>query len=227
MAKDPARSDEVRAIATQGINLFRVLMIYLAPVLPQMAEAAGKFLGAPLDAWQAAATPLLGSALAPYQPLAQRLDPAVVFKLVASEPAAATATAKGSAARTAPAKSAAAAPAAAPVAEAPSTIGIADFARVDLRVARVLAASHVEGSDKLLQLTLDLGAGQRNVFSGIRAHYAPEQLLNRLVIVVANLEPRKMRFGVSAGMVLCASGSEGGVFLLDVDSGAQPGMKVS
>jgi len=231
MAKDPARSDEVRAIATQGINLFRVLMIYLAPVLPQMAEAAGKFLGAPLDAWQAAATPLLGSALAPYQPLAQRLDPAVVFKLVASEPAAAAApaatAAKGSAARTAPAKSAVAAPVAAPPAEAPTTIGIADFARVDLRVARVLAASHVEGSDKLLQLTLDLGAGQRNVFSGIRAHYAPEQLLNRLVIVVANLEPRKMRFGVSAGMVLCASGSEGGVFLLDVDSGAQPGMKVS
>lgn len=225
MAKDPARGEAVRAIATQGINLFRVLMIYLAPVLPQMAEAAGKFLGAPLNAWQAAASPLLGSALAPYQPLAQRLDPAVVFKLVASEPA--IAPAKASATRTAPAKSAAAAPAVAPAAEAPASIGIADFARVDLRVARVLAAGFVEGSDKLLQLTLDLGAGQRNVFSGIRAHYAPEQLLNRLVIVVANLEPRKMRFGVSAGMVLCASGSEGGVFLLDVDSGAQPGMKVS
>ncbi len=208
LAKDPARAEEVRAIATQGINLFRALMIYLAPVLPHMAAAAGKFLGSPLNAWSAAATPLVGSVLLPYQALASRLDPAVVATLVASEPAAAAATAAGPAA-------------------APATIKINDFARVDLRVARVLAASHVEGSDKLLQLTVDVGDGQRNVFSGIRAHYTPEQLLNRLVIVVANLEPRKMRFGVSAGMVLCATGSENGLFLLAADSGAQPGMKVS
>ena len=91
----------------------------------------------------------------------------------------------------------------------------------------MLGASAVEGSDKLLQLTLDLGEGQRNVFAGIRAHYAPEQLVGRLVVVVTNLEARKMRFGVSAGMVLCASGAEGGVFLLAPDSGAAPGMKVS
>ena len=106
-------------------------------------------------------------------------------------------------------------------------ININDFARIDLRVARVLAAAAVPDSDKLLQLTLDLGNGQRQVFAGIRASYTPEQLTGRLVIVVANLEPRKMRFGVSAGMVLCASGAGGGLFLLSADSGAQPGMKIS
>jgi len=205
LAKDPARAAEVRAIATQGINLFRALMIYLAPVLPLMAEAAGRFLGSPLNAWSGAQTPLQGSALQPYQALANRLDPLIVASLVAPEEP------------SAPTKAAA----------APSgTIKIDEFARVELRVAKVLAASLVEGSDKLLQLTLDVGDGQRNVFSGIRAHYSPEQLTGRLVIVVANLEPRKMRFGVSAGMVLCASG-EDGLFLLAPDSGAQAGMRVS
>lgn len=106
-------------------------------------------------------------------------------------------------------------------------IGIDDFARVELRVARVSAAEHVEGSERLLRLTLDVGSESRQVLSGIRSSYAPEQLVGRLVIVVANLEPRKMRFGVSAGMVLCASGDGDGVFLLSADSGAQPGMKVS
>ena len=235
LAKDPAQAEQVRAIATQGVNLFRVLMIYLAPVLPTMAEAAGRFLGSPLSSWSDAATPLLNTALLPYQPLATRLDPAVVAGLVASAPEAPPATAPIAAkAAAAGAKAkAAAAPAATPAAApaAPGAVGgtikIDEFARVDLRVARVVAASAVEGSDKLLQLTLDVGDGQRNVFSGIRAHYAPEQLVGRLVIVVANLEPRKMRFGVSAGMVLSASGTEGGVFLLAPDSGATPGMKIS
>jgi methionyl-tRNA synthetase len=115
---------------------------------------------------------------------------------------------------------------AAPVADG-STVGIDEFARIDLRVARVITAERVEGSDKLLRLSLDLGAAPRQVLSGIRSSYTPEQLVGRLVIVVANLAPRKMRFGVSAGMVLCASGAGDGVFLLGADSGAQPGMKVS
>jgi methionyl-tRNA synthetase len=230
LAKDPARGEEVRAIATQGINMFRALMIYLTPVLPLMAAAAGKFLGAPLSAWSAAATPLLGSALQPYQALAHRLDPVVVASLVAgeAEAQASSTPATPAAVRSAQVKDTPVQDAPAKAAALPAgTIKIDDFARVDLRVARVLAASHVEGSDKLLQLTLDVGDGQRNVYSGIRAHYTPEQLTGRLVIVVANLEPRKMRFGVSAGMVLCASGSEGGLFLLAPDSGAAPGMKVS
>jgi methionyl-tRNA synthetase len=210
LAKDSARADEVRAIATQGVNMFRVLMSYLAPVLPQMAQAAAGFLGAPFRDWSAVSTPLLGSVLAPYQPLATRLDPAAVAALIEPSPAAA--------------------PVASPVAPAApaAIVGIEDFAKLDLRVARVIAAAAVEGSDKLLRLTLDLGGEQRTVFSGIRAAYRPEELVGRQVIVVANLAPRKMRFGVSQGMVLCASaGTDGGVFLIEAADGALPGMKVS
>jgi methionyl-tRNA synthetase len=214
LAKDPARADEVRAIATQGVNLFRVLMNYLAPVLPHMAQAAAAFLGAPFSEWSAIRTALLGSVLGPYQPLATRLDPAAVASLV--EPAASAAPP---------------APAAATAHSAPAPAGliaIGDFAKLDLRVARVVEASAVEGSDKLLRLTLDLGSAQRTVFSGIRADYHPDQLVGRHVIVVANLAPRKMRFGVSQGMVLCASDEHGGgVFLIEAAAGALPGMKVS
>jgi methionyl-tRNA synthetase len=119
-------------------------------------------------------------------------------------------------------------PTAGSAATAPATISIEDFAKLDLRVARVAEASTVEGSDKLLRLTLDLGGEQRTVFSGIRAGYQPEQLVGRQVIVVANLAPRKMRFGVSQGMVLCASDQQdSGVFLIEAAAGALPGMKVS
>ncbi|MFO1399931.1 MAG: methionine--tRNA ligase subunit beta [Steroidobacteraceae bacterium] len=110
---------------------------------------------------------------------------------------------------------------------AASSASLADFQKLDLRVARVVEARGVEGADKLLQLTLDLGDGRRNVFSGIRAHYAPEQLVGRLVLMIANLEPRKMRFGVSEGMVLCAGSDSTGFFVLSPDSGAAPGMKVT
>jgi methionyl-tRNA synthetase len=211
LAKNAARADEVRGIATQGLNLFRVLMSYLTPVLPRMAEAAGAFLGTRFEDWSAVNTPLLDSAIAAYAPLATRLDPAIVAALIAPEPAEPAPPAE---------------PNTAAAASAP--ISIEDFAKLDLRVARVAQASSVEGSDKLLRLTLDLGGTQRTVFSGIRAAYAPEDLVGRQVILVANLAPRKMRFGVSEGMVLCASGAAGGeVFLLAADQGALPGMKVS
>ncbi len=225
LAKDPARADEVRDVATQGINLFRVLMSYLAPVLPTMAQSAATFLGTDFKLWNGIDQPLLGSAIAEYQPLAMRLDPAVVAELIdtattptaPTQAAAAATTAKAS--KAAPAKPGPAA----------TAIRIDDFAKIDLRVARVLEASVVEGSDKLLQLKLDLGQETRTVFSGIRAAYSPDKLVGRLVVVVANLEPRKMRFGVSQGMVLCAGGANdsGGVFLLDLDSGAQPGMRIT
>ena len=216
LAKDPAQAQQVRGIATQGINLFRVLMVYLTPVLPRMSEAAGQFLKLPINGWSDIATPLLDVPLGSYQPLATRLDPALVARLV-EIPALAT-------------------PATLPTtvdtgafSAGKDTIAIEDFAKVELRVARVITASIIEGSDKLLQLQLDLGSEQRQVFSGIRSSYAPQQLVGRLVIVVANLAPRKMRFGVSAGMVLCATGEgkDDGVFLLGADSGALPGMKVS
>jgi methionyl-tRNA synthetase len=194
-------------------------MSYLTPVLPQISAAAGEFLDAPFEAWNAIQQPLLGRAIRPYRPLAVRLDPAAVASLV--EPDVVAAPAAG-----APVTAGAAASPSASSGAAAS-IGIEEFARLDLRIARVQQAALVEGSDKLLRLTLDLGADARTVFSGIRSSYTPEALIGRLVIVVANLQPRKMRFGLSEGMVLCASGGGGDVFMLSPDSGAEPGMRVS
>jgi methionyl-tRNA synthetase len=224
LAKDPAKAAEVLAVCTQGVNLFRVLMNYLAPVLPAMAEKAGKFLNVSFADWHAIAKPLVGSKLETYEPLALRLDPKVVAQLVVAPPAAAAKPAEK------PAK-------VKPVtdtrtATGPTSTGLVkidDFAKLDLRVATVLDAKFVDGSDKLLQLTLDLGTEQRNVFSGIRSAYGdPAKLVGRQVVMIANLEPRKMRFGVSEGMVLCAAPDSGpDVFLLAPDGGATAGMKVS
>ncbi|HEY3729708.1 MAG TPA: methionine--tRNA ligase [Steroidobacteraceae bacterium] len=208
LARDAARAGEVQAVATQGLNLFRVLMSCLTPVLPLTAQAAGKFLGAAFDHWDNVASPLLGRAIERYQPLATRLDAAAVGALI--EPEASTATA--ATART-----------------ELGIVGIEDFRKLDLRIARVAQAEAVPGSDKLLRLTLDLDGEQRTVFSGIRASYRPEQLTGRLVVLVANLAARKMRFGISQGMVLCAGGDGDAdpVFLLAADLGATPGMKVT
>ncbi|HWG77462.1 MAG TPA: methionine--tRNA ligase, partial [Steroidobacteraceae bacterium] len=242
LARQSGGGAEVCAVATQGINLFRVLMSCLAPVLPQMAAHAASFLGTSFDSWSAIATPLLGTPLAAYEPLAVRLEPARVATLVQDNDGAAAAAAvaparaatASAAAATSPARAAKAASASAPTHTAASAgsgerglVSIDEFARLDLRVARVQRAELVEGSDKLLRLTLDLGGEQRTVFSGIRASYQPEQLQGRLVVMIANLAPRKMRFGVSEGMVLCAGGEHGGVFLLSSDAGAEPGMRVT
>jgi methionyl-tRNA synthetase len=228
LAKDPAKAAEVLAVCTQGINLFRVLMSYLAPVLPQMSEKAGKFLNISFADWNSVDTPLFNHPINAYEPLATRLDPKVVAQLV--EPDAAKAEApkveKKAVEKKGKDVNQTATPAVA--ANAPGNVTINDFAKLDLRVATVLNAAFVEGSDKLLQLTLDLGTEQRNVFSGIRSAYDPAKLIGRQVVMIANLEPRKMRFGVSQGMVLCASGDDGPeVFLLSPDAGAKPGMKVT
>jgi methionyl-tRNA synthetase len=224
LARQSTQAAEVCAVATQGINLFRVLMSCLAPVLPQIAARAAAFLGTSFDTWSTIATPLLGTPLAPYEPLAVRLEPAAVATLVENTMAASPAPASTATATTTPAPT----PTQAPAGKGPSpSVSIDDFARLDLRVARVQRAELVEGSDKLLRLTLDLGGEQRTVFSGIRASYQPEQLQGRLVVMIANLAPRKMRFGVSEGMVLCASGERDGVFLLSSDAGAEPGMRVT
>ncbi len=229
LAKDPANAAQVLSVCTQGINLFRVLMSYLAPVLPAMAENAARFLRAPIQDWNAVATPLLDTPLEPYQPLALRLDPKVVAQLIEPEAKAPPPVAKSaSAVKPAAQVASQAAPKAASKADANGFASIGDFSKLDLRVAQVLEASFVEGSDKLLRLTLDLGGERRNVFSGIRSAYDPAGLIGRQVVMIANLEPRKMRFGVSEGMVLCASGEQGPeVFLLSPDSGALPGMKVT
>jgi methionyl-tRNA synthetase len=212
LAKDPARAADVRAICTQGLNLFRALLLYLQPVLPAMAERAGRFLGRPFAHWDDVSTPLLGTELMAYEPLATRLDPQVVATLVGPEDA--------------PPGSAQPPPAAAAGNAAAAEISIEEFGRIELRIARIVAAELVEGADKLLKLTVDLGGEPRTVFAGIRSAYRPEQLVGRHVVVVANLKPRKMRFGLSEGMVLAASGGGTELFLVGPDAGALPGMRV-
>jgi methionyl-tRNA synthetase len=235
LAKDPARAEEVLAVCTQGINLFRVLMTYLAPVLPAMAIKAGRFLGHPVTRWDDVAAPLLGSELAVYEPLATRLDPKVVATLIDDTHAAPTVTAAPPPQKPAPAPAAApsattaaaSTPTSAPV-SSKGEITIDDFAKLDLRVGKVLECSLVDGSDKLLRLQIDLGNGDvRQIFSGIRESYAPETMVGRHVVVIANLKPRKMRFGLSQGMVLCASDDNPGVYLVSPDDGGAPGMTVT
>jgi methionyl-tRNA synthetase len=218
-ARDPARAAEVQAVCTQGLNLFRALMIYLKPVLPAMAERAEAFLQSPVGHWNDVSQPLLGSAIQPYEPLATRLDPKQVETLVES-PAAVPAVAAPDTPN-APVATAAATSAGLP------EITVEDFAKLELRVARVAAAATVEGADKLLRLTLDLGGGdERTVFAGISLAYEPGQLVGRHVVVVANLKPRKMRFGLSQGMVLAAGAGGADIFLVSPDPGAEPGMPV-
>lgn len=209
MVKDEAQLDEVHAVCTQGINLFRTLAIYLAPVMPDIASKTKQWLGEDDWNWASASHPLLGKQISSYQPLLMRIDKKQITKMIEET------------------KASAAPKEAAPVATTESgEISIDDFTKVDLRIARIIEANPVEGADKLLQLTLDVGANQRNVFAGIKAAYEPSELVGKLVIVVANLKPRKMRFGMSEGMVLAAGPGGKDIFLLSPDAGAEPGMRV-
>jgi len=216
LAKDPGAQAELQRVCSTGLRAFRLLMIYLKPVLPTLVAAAETFLRSEPLRWHALTTPWGDAGIDAYTPLLTRIDPLKVQAMIDSTKAAAAATQTASAASTP----------AAPATSGPAHISIDDFARVDLRVARVVEANPVEGADKLVQLTLDLGDSRRNVFAGIKAAYEPSALVGRLVVCVANLAPRKMRFGVSEGMVLAASGEGSGIFLLDADEGAQPGMRV-
>ena len=239
LAKEAEQAGEVQSVCTQGLNLFRVLMIYLQPVLPDMAAQAQRFFQEPPWAWNSCATPLLGTAILPYEPLATRLDPAAVARLIdpvpdspttdrAATPASAAAPppAVGLRRTTSTSASDAATLAAAAAVEG-NSISLDDFLRVDLRVARVLGAESVAGADKLLKLHLDVGElGERDIFAGVRAAYEPAALVGRLIVVVANLEPKKMRFGVSDGMMLAAGPGGKALFVLAPDSGASPGMRV-
>jgi methionyl-tRNA synthetase len=214
LAKDPARRDDVQAVCSQGINLFRILAIYLAPILPRMANDAARFLRVPAFSWADLDEPLLGHQIGPFEPLFARMEKDRVDALLAASREVAPVPAAGSVA--------------APEGPAPAgdTISIDDFGRVQLKVAKILTAEAVDGADKLLRLTVDLGDEQRQILAGIRQAYAPEALVGRLTVVVANLAPRTMRFGVSEGMVLAAGPGGREVFLLSPDSGAQPGMIV-
>jgi methionyl-tRNA synthetase len=214
--KEPGRELEVQGVCTQGLNLFRILMIYLKPVLPRMAERAEAFLGESPWTWADASRPLLGTAINRFEPLITRVDPARVAAMVADSAEPGTQDAPQDAPQDA-------APEGEPIAP---EIGIEDFSKIDLRVARIAAAERVDGADRLLRLTLDVGGDRRTVFAGIRSAYQPESLVGRLTVVVANLAPRKMRFGVSEGMILAAGPGGSDIWLLAPDEGATPGLRV-
>jgi methionyl-tRNA synthetase len=226
LAKQPERLAELHRVCTLALDAFRILTIMLKPVLPKMAEQVEHFLNVAPLTWADAANVLPpGHAINPYNHLATRIDPKTIEAMVAANRQNLDPTPAPAPVRHAEAQVHAAQPAAAaPMAE---TISIDDFAKIDLRIARIANAEHVEGADKLLRLTLDVGElGTRQVFAGIKSAYAPETLIGRLTVMVANLAPRKMKFGMSEGMVLAASGDAPGLFILSPDSGAQAGMKV-
>ncbi len=219
LAKEPGREAEVQAVCTMGLNLFRAIATYLRPVLPRTAARAEAFLGAGELDWDAPREPLLGRRINAFEPLLRRVEPAAVEAMVA---ASAESDAPGGA--SVAASEAGEAPE--PVEPIADEITIEDFAKVDLRIARVAAASAVEGADRLLRLDLDVGGARRSVFAGIKAAYEPEELVGRLVVVVANLAPRKMRFGLSEGMVLASGPGGEDIWLLSPDAGARPGQRV-
>ena len=231
LAKLEGREADLHAACSEAIEAFRLLTLYLKPVLPKLAEAVEAFLNISPLTWPDAASALpAGHTINTYKHLMTRIDPKQIAKLVE-----ANMTTLTPAPETAPQKSAAA-PVAAKT-EAPEAdnannphISIDDFMKVDLRIAKIVDAGHVEGAEKLIRLSLDIGEEKpRQVFAGIKSAYDPATLIGRMTVMVANLAPRKMKFGLSEGMVMAASDSDGkspGIFLLTPDVGAQPGMRV-
>ena len=216
LAKDPSASAELHEVCTVSLNLFRLLTIYLKPVLPQVASLSEIFLAIPPLTWADASAMLLGHTIQPYQHLMARIDPKQITALTDANKQSLQPVAHS------PARHAEAQAHHQPISE---TISIDDFGKIDLRIAKIVHAEQVEGAEKLLKLTLDIGLETRTVFAGIKSAYKPEDLIGRLTVMVANLAPRKMKFGLSEGMVL-AAGDGGGIYLLAPDSGAQPGMRV-
>jgi len=236
LARDTAARERLHEVCSICLAGFHALTVWLKPVLPALAGRAEAFMNTGPLAWASLATP--PERIGAYEHLMTRVDAKLLDRLFEPPAAMGDKPAKSAASSTASTAASTAAPASGPAparepgeATPPSPISIDDFGKVDLRIARVLDASAVEGSTKLVKLSLDVGEGQaRTVFSGIRAAYAPEALVGRLTVLVANLAPRKMKFGVSEGMILSASAEDAsqpaGIFLLDADSGAQPGMKI-
>ncbi|HZN38281.1 MAG TPA: methionine--tRNA ligase [Planctomycetota bacterium] len=218
--KDSKRARELQDVCTVVLNLFRQIAIYLAPVLPELARKAGELLQESLSRWDLAATPRVGTKVAKFEHMMGRIEEPNVAKIFAASAAEVPGP-------VAPAKTASATGADA-LAKEPiaAQITIDDFQKVDLRVARIVAAEAVPEAKKLLRLTLNLGGTEtRNVFAGIKSAYEPAALVGRLVVVVANLAPRTMKFGVSEGMVV-AAGTDGEVFLVSPDAGARPGQRL-
>ncbi len=214
--KDEARHAEVHDVCSIGLNAFRQLVILLKPVLPRLAAQAEEFLAVGELAWADLEHDLLNHAINRFKPLMTRIEPVFIERVIEDSKEDLVEEQKMQQANDDPSIE--------PIAE---EIVYEDFARLDFRVARIVAASRVEKSDKLLQLTLDIGSETRNVFAGISNAYDPDDLVGKLTVMVANLAPRKMRFGVSEGMVLAAGSGETEIYILHPDTGAQPGMRVS
>jgi len=221
LAKDETRLQEVQDICSQGINMFRAIITYLKPVLPELAEKSEAFLNAGELQWNSVSEPLLNTEITKFKPLMTRIEEEKVDGMLAANKlllaeAMALQDNNNKEKETKDAD---------PIAP---TIEFDDFAKIDLRIVKILNAEHVEGADKLLQLTLDLGQekGQRNVFAGIKSAYEPEQLIGKMTVMVANLAPRKMRFGMSEGMVLAAGPGGKDIYVLNPDDGAVAGMRV-
>lgn len=219
LAKQEGKTLELHESVSLGLNLFRVLMIYLAPVLPETSRKARDFFNESDWSWSSASHALFAHKIQPYQTLLTRLEMTQVEKMLADSKQtlqASTSEAK----KTATEATETAAEALAP------EISIDDFAKIDLRIAKIIHAEAVPEANKLLKLTLDIGLGERQVFAGIKSAYEPEALIGKLTVMVANLAPRKMRFGLSEGMVLAAGPGGKDLFILNPDEGAQPGMRV-
>jgi methionyl-tRNA synthetase len=217
LAKQPGEEAAVQAVCSTGLNLFRVLATYLAPVLPAMAREVEAFLDIPPMSWDAVSAPLTDHVIKPFTPLLTRVEQERVDAMLEdSKHSLATPESPSAPATPGPLQHD-------PIAE---TVSFEEFAKIDLRIARIDKAELVDGADRLLRLELSLGGETRRVFAGIKEAYAPESLVGRLTVIVANLAPRKMRFGVSEGMVLAAGPGGDELFILQPDAGAQPGMRV-
>jgi len=213
LAKQAGQEQDVQDVCSVGLNLFRVLITWLQPILPAMAAQAQGFLKLPALTWNGMEAPLTDHGIDAFTPLMTRVEQEKINAMLED--------ARDNLTATPPA-------ATGPLATDPvaATIAYDDFAKLDLRIARIVRAAHVEGADKLLALTLDLGGETRNVFAGIKSAYTPEQLEGKLTVMVANLAPRKMKFGISEGMVLAAGPGGKDLFVLHPDAGALPGMRV-
>ena len=212
IAKEEGKEAELHEVCSMGLNLFRLLAVYLKPVIPELAAEAESFLNIGSQPWPDQAQPLVSHAIHTFKPLMTRVEADKIAAIIDAS--------KDNLEKTAAAPKAKSSE---PIAE---TIEFDDFAKIDLRIARIIKAAHVEGAEKLLQLTVDIGDETRNIFAGIKSAYAPEDLEGKLTVVVANLAPRKMRFGVSEGMVLAAGPGGKDLWVLSPDDGAQPGMRV-
>lgn len=215
LIKDPNKKQEVQDVCSMGINLFRTLMIYLKPVLPNTAKQVEEFLNVTPLQWSDKDKPLLAHQIREFKPLLNRIDPKQIEAMKVAT--------QQELEKTNPA------PVVTPAAteEKSQHISIDDFNKIDLRVAKVLEADSVEGADKLLRLKVEIGNGEtRQIFAGIKSAYQPNQLIGKQVVIVANLAPRKMRFGMSEGMVIVASGEEGKLFIVSPEAGAEPGARV-